>query len=306
MLAFQLKILGANSATPAFGRHPTSQLLTVENFHCLIDCGEGCQMQLMRYRAKPSKISHIFVSHLHGDHFYGLIGLLNTFSLSGRTDDLSIFGPPGLADIIRVQLQQSRTVLKYPTRFTALRAGVSECVYEDAAVQVTTLPMDHRIDCWGFLFREPPKPRRINKEKLLDDLSVADLLALKEGNNLYHPNGSLRYRNEELTLPPRRSRSYAYCADTRYQPSLADAVQEVDLLYHEATFMHAEAALAATRYHSTTVQAATLAQRARVGELLIGHYSSRYRDLSPLLAEAQSVFPSTQLAREGHDYTVDD
>ncbi|MGB3780677.1 MAG: ribonuclease Z [Tunicatimonas sp.] len=305
-MAFQLKILGANSATPAFGRHPTSQLLTVENFHCLIDCGEGCQMQLIRYRTKPSKITHIFISHLHGDHFYGLIGLLNTFSLSGRTDALSIFGPPGLADVIRVQLRQSHTVLKYPTHFTPLEADVSACIYDGPSLRVSTLPMDHRIPCSGFLFRESPKPRRIDKEKLSDDLSVDDFKALKAGEDLYHADGTLRHRNEDLTLPPRRSRSYAYCADTRYQASLADAVREVDLLYHEATFMHAEAELAAARYHSTTVQAATLAKEARVGQLLIGHYSSRYRDLNPLLTEAQAVFPRTQLALEGHDYPVAD
>ena len=263
-------------------------------------------MQLIRYRTKPSKITHIFISHLHGDHFYGLIGLLNTFSLSGRTEDLFIFGPPGLADVIRVQLRQSRTVLKYPTHFTALEADASACIYESPLLRVTTLPMDHRIPCSGFLFREAAKPRRIDKEKLPDDLSVADFLALKEGKDLYHADGTLRHRNEHLTLPPRRSRSYAYCADTRYQASLANAVREVDLLYHEATFMQAEAALAESRYHSTTVQAATLAKEAQVGQLLIGHYSSRYRDLNPLLNEAQAVFPRTQLAREGHDYFVAD
>ena len=263
-------------------------------------------MQLIRYRTKPSKITHIFISHLHGDHFYGLIGLLNTFSLSGRTEDLFIFGPAGLADVIRVQLRQSHTVLKYPTHFSALQADASECIYDGPALRVSTLPMDHRIPCTGFLFREPPKPRRIAKEKLSDDLSVDDFKALKAGEDLYHSDGTLRHRNENLTLPPRRSRSYAYCADTRYQASLADAVREVDLLYHEATFMHAEAELAAARYHSTTVQAATLASEAQVGQLLIGHYSSRYRDLNPLLAEAQAVFPRTQLALEGHDYPVAD
>lgn len=263
-------------------------------------------MQLTRYKAKASKITHVFISHLHGDHFFGLIGLLNTFNLNGRTEELVLFGPSGLADIITVQLRQSRTVLKYKLTFTALEPNLSACIYEDQALTVTTLPMDHRIACWGFLFREQPKPRRINKERLSDDLSVPDIIALKEGRDLYQADGSLRYRNDTLTLPPRRSRSYAYGADTRYQPSLAEAVQGVDLLYHEATFMEADAELAETRYHSTTVQAATIAQRAQVGQLLIGHYSSRYHDLNPLLAEAQAVFANTQLAREGGDYTVED
>ena len=303
---FQLTILGANSATPAYGRYPTSQLLTIGNFHGLIDCGEGCQMQLIRYRVKASKISHIFISHLHGDHFYGLIGLLNTLNLNGRTEDVAIIGPGGLADIITVQLRQSRTVLKYKINFTALEPNESVCIYEDQRLTVTTLPMDHRIACWGFLFREQPKPRRINKERLSDDLSVPDLIALKEGHDLFHPDGTLRYRNDALTLEPRRSRSYAYASDTRYQPSLAEAVRGVDLLYHEATFMQADAGLAAARYHSTTVQAATVAREAHVGQLLIGHYSSRYHDLTPLLAEAQAIFANTQLAREGGNYIVED
>ena len=263
-------------------------------------------MQLTRYRAKASKISHIFISHLHGDHFYGLIGLLNTFNLNGRTKALAIFGPGGLADIITVQLRQSRTVLKYKINFTALEPNTSVRIYEDQLLTVTTLPTDHRIDCWGFLFQEQPKPRRINKELLSDDLSVPDLIALKEGNDLFHPDGTLRYRNDALTREPRRSRSYAYGADTRYQPSLAEAVRGVDLLYHEATFMQEDAELAAARYHSTTVQAATVARQAKVGQLLIGHYSSRYPDLTPLLAEAQAVFANTQLAQEGRDYPVED
>ena len=263
-------------------------------------------MQLTRYRAKASKISYVFISHLHGDHFYGLIGLLNTFNLNGRTDDLMIFGPGGLADIITVQLRQSRTVLKYKINFTALEPNTSARIYGNQTLTVTTLPIDHRIDGWGFLFREQPKPRRINKERLSDDLSVPDIIALKEGHDLFQPDGTLRYRNDTMTLPPRRSRSYAYGADTRYQPSLAEAVRGVDLLYHEATFMQAEAELAAARYHSTTVEAATVARQAQVGQLLIGHYSSRYRELEPLLAEAQAIFANTQLAREGRDYSVED
>ncbi len=263
-------------------------------------------MQLIRYRVKTSRISHIFISHLHGDHFYGLIGLLNTFNLNGRTDDLMLYGPPGLADIITVHLRQSHTALRYQMHFYALDPTAPQCVYEDDTLTVSTMLMDHRIACWGFLFRERNKPRRINKERLSDEISVEDILALKQGQDLCHSDGTIRHQNETLTLPPRRSRSYAYCADTRYQEALADTVQAVDLLYHEATFMHQALQLATERYHSTTVQAATLAQRARVGQLLIGHYSSRYRDLIPLLEEAKTVFPRTVLAQEGHDYSVED
>ena len=186
-------------------------------------------MQLIRYRVKTSRISHIFISHLHGDHFYGLIGLLNTFNLNGRTDDLMLYGPPGLADIITVHLRQSHTALRYQMHFYALDPTAPQCVYEDDTLTVSTMLMDHRIACWGFLFRERNKPRRINKERLSDEISVEDILALKQGQDLCHSDGTIRHQNKTLTLPPRRSRSYAYCADTRYQEALADTVQAVRL-----------------------------------------------------------------------------
>ena len=305
-MSFELKILGANSATPAYGRFPTSQLLTVENQYFLIDCGEGCQIQLSRFKAKVSRISRVFISHLHGDHFFGLIGLLNTFNLGGRTQDLTLYGPADLADIITVQLRQSRTVLKYKVHFVAVLPDVPLLLWEDERLTISTIPMNHRIACTGFLFREKEKPRRINKETMPPDLSIEDIKALKQGEDLYGPDGFLRYHNEDLTRPPRRSRAYAYCSDTRYETAITDLVRGVDLLYHEATFMHDEADLAAERFHSTTVQAATLAKEAEVGTLLIGHYSSRYKDLTPLLAETRAVFPNTELALEGKDYAISD
>ncbi len=305
-MSFQLKILGSNSATPAFGRYPTSQLLTVGSRCFLIDCGEGCQMQLNRYRVRTSRISHIFISHLHGDHFFGLIGLLNTLSLNGRDTPLVIYGPPGLDTILTVQFQVSQTVLNYPIRFVGLEAEQPEIIFEDQKLTITTFPVQHRIACWGFLFKEQPKPRRINKETMPKALTVEEIIALKHGQDISNDDGSVRYANETFTLPPRKSRSYAFCADTRYFEELAEWVQGVDLLYHETTFMDNEEELAEQRYHSTTVQAATIAQKARVSTLLIGHFSSRYRDLTPLLDEAKTVFDNTLLAIEGHDITIEE
>lgn len=261
-------------------------------------------MQLMRYQAKISRICHIMISHLHGDHFFGLIGLLNTMSLGGHRQRLHLYAPPGLAEAITALLRCSHTVLSFPLQFHALESpGI---IYEDTYLSIETIPMEHGVSCFGFVFREKPKSRRINKETLPPDLSVPDILQLKEGKDLHHPDGSLRYRNEVLTLPPRRSRTYAYCSDTRYNERIVPLIKGVDLLYHEATFMQDQADKAISRYHSTTLEAATIAHKAQVGQLLIGHYSSRYRKIEPLLQEAQTVFAHTQLAIEGQTYTIED
>lgn len=303
-MTFQLTILGANSATPAYGRHQTSQLLTIGTHSFLLDCGEGCQMQLMRYQSKISRINHILISHLHGDHFFGLIGLLNTMSLGGHRQPLHLYAPPGLAEVITALLRCSHTVLSFPLQFHALESPGN--IYEDLYLTIETIAMDHGVPCFGFVFREKPKPRRINKETLPPDLTVPDILLLKEGKDVYDADGHLRYKNEALTLPPRRSRTYAYCSDTRYNERIIPLLEGIDLLYHEATFMQDQADKAAVRYHSTTLEAATIARKARVGQLLIGHYSSRYREIEPLLEEAQTVFANTQLAIEGQTYTLED
>ncbi|MFP4088695.1 MAG: ribonuclease Z [Cyclobacteriaceae bacterium] len=304
-MTFRLKILGANSATPAYGRHPTSQLLQLENQHFLIDCGEGTQMQLLRFKAKASRISHIFISHLHGDHIFGLIGLINTMNLSGRKEDMYIYGPYGLSEIITVQLRHSNTGLGFKLHFTALDTTLSYQIMENQLLSVHTIPLQHGTACCGFLFREKTRARKINKEKMPPDLSVDDILALKAGNDLYHPDGSLRYGNEELTLPPPAPRAYAYCSDTSYTESIIEIISGANLLYHEATFMHDEVEKAHERNHSTTIEAATIARKAGVNKLLIGHYSSRYRDLQPLLEESRMVFPNTHLSIEGEDYHID-
>ena len=304
---FQLKILGANSATPAYGRHPTSQLLTVDRNQYLIDCGEGTQIQLIKYKAKPGKINHIFISHLHGDHFYGLIGLLTSMNLNGRENDLYIYGPPNLADIITLQMKYTGAVFGYKLHFTSVeKAGIR--LFENKILTVDTLPLEHRISCFGFLFREKPKPYRIDKDKLAaagpGNFSIQDMHDLKAGKDLYDAQGKLRYKNNTLTLPPTPPRSYAYCSDTRFNLQLTQWVQHVDLLYHEATFLKDKTDQALARYHSTAEQAATIAKQAAVKKLIIGHYSSRYKELAPFLEEAQAVFPNTSLAIEGNDYLI--
>lgn len=246
------------------------------------------------------------ISHLHGDHFFGLIGLLNTMSLSGRTQGLHLYAPPELADAITAQLRCSRTTLSFHVHFHPLTSGSPDIIFENPLLTVESIPMEHRIPCFGFLFKEKPKLRRINKELLPEELSISDIIALKEGHDLHSPDGSLQYKNEVLTLPPRKSRFYAYCSDTRYNEDIIPLVHGADLLYHEATFMQDQTEQAASRYHSTTREAATIAKKAEVEQLVIGHYSSRYKDIEPLLQEAQAVFPNTQLAIEGQNYTIEE
>ena len=264
-------------------------------------------MQLIKYRAKVSRLHHIFISHIHGDHIFGLIGLINTMNLNGRKEDLFIYGPHNLSEIITVTLRNTSTSLKFPVHFTTTDAKQpSYLLFENKKLEIYTIPLDHGVDCTGFLFVEKDKERRINKEKLPINLSVKELIDLKSGQDILNKDGSIRYVNQDLTLPPRRSRSYAYCSDTRYNESILDTIQGVDLLYHEATFMQDQVQKASERYHTTTEGAATIAQKAAVKSLIIGHYSSRYRDLKPLLTEAQAVFPNTKLAIEGEDYYIEE
>lgn len=272
----------------------------------LIDCGEGTQMQLIRFRTRFHKISHIFISHMHGDHYLGLMGLLLTMHLQRRKDDLHIMGPRGLDEIITTQLRFSHTSLTYKVHFTEIQADRSYLLYESKTLTVHSFPLAHRIACTGFLFREKPKERRMNKEKLLPEMAGEEIARLKKGENVFNMNGELKYRSIDFTLPPRRSRSYAYCSDTRYEPDLIRYIKNVDLLYHEATFTKEHEQRAAETYHSTAGQAARLAKDADVGVLLLGHYSVRYKDLSPILEEARQTFFNSRLALEGETILIKD
>ncbi|MDQ4142096.1 MAG: ribonuclease Z [Bacteroidota bacterium] len=301
---FELKILGSSSATPSPDRHHTAQVLTIGNQLNLIDCGENTQMQLMLYKVKHQRISNIFISHLHGDHYFGLFGLLSTMHLQHRTQPLNLFGPPGLAEILTTQFRYSHTQLSFKLIFHELDTTVHAQIFEDKAITVHTLPMQHRIACCGFIFREKPKLRHLIKDKLPSFLTHAQLVKLKFGEDILDEEGNLLVPNAEVTRPPKRSRTYAYCSDTRYKEDILPYIKQVDLLYHEATFLDELRDQAAYTMHSTALQAATLAQKAEVKRLLIGHFSVRYRDLTPLLLEAKSIFDNTQLATEGKTISI--
>lgn len=305
-MTFTLKILGSNSAAPAHNRHQTSQLLSIHNNCFLIDCGEGTQMQLKRFGAKISRIDHIFISHMHGDHYLGLVGLISTLHLQGRKNDLFIYGPKGLAEIITLQFKYSQTVLNYKLVFKELDAKVIQHIYEDELITIETIPLDHRIECTGFLFREKPKLRRLNKATLPEKISLQHIAKLKKGETVYDEDGKILYDLETYTLPPKKSRAYAYCSDTRYNERILEQIKGVDLLYHEATFLNDREDRAKETYHSTAGQAGIIARKAEVDLLLLGHYSIRYRELSPLLDEAMAEFQNARLAIEGEIISIDD
>ncbi len=303
-MTFLVTILGSNSAIPAYGRHHTAQYVQVKNQKYLVDCGEAAQNQLMRYKLSSLKLNAIFISHLHGDHYLGLVGLLSSMHLQGRTKPLYLYGPRGLKEIIITHFKSSDTVLKYKLIFTPTNAQEPTLIFEDKHIKVTTIPLDHRIDCTGFLFREKPHPIRFNKTKLPPNLSLANIASLKKGEDILDDNGKLLYKNKALTLPPWPQRSYAYCSDTRYMASLKNQLKKVDLLYHEATFLNENELRASNTYHSTAGQAAQLAKEAKAKKLLLGHFSARYKDLKPFEDEARKVFKESYLALEGTTFEV--
>ena len=292
-----LTILGNNSAIPAFGRNPTSQVLQNLDEYFLIDCGECTQLQLSRYKIKRSKINHIFISHLHGDHYFGLIGLISSMGLQGRTADLYIYAPALLETILLLQLEAANTTLPFPLHFKALEGEGS--IYEGQKITVEIFKVSHRIDCWGFLFRERKNPRKLDPERVKSyEIPASFYDALQKGSDYTTKKGTI-IPNEEVTIPNTAGRSYAYCADTIYDERIAEKVNQVNVLYHEATYLKDLEERAAARFHSTTTQAASIALKAGVDRLLIGHFSSKYELLDEFLSEACEVFPQTELALEG-------
>jgi ribonuclease Z len=261
-------------------------------------------MRLLALKQRASRIRYIFISHLHGDHYLGLVGLLSSLHLNGREEDMHLYGPPGLAEIITTQFKYSNTILCYRLHFHEINP-VPEMILDTDTFTVETIPLVHRIHCMGFVFREKAGKRRINKDLLPPSLSVHHLKRLKDGKDLFDPAGNLLHRNEDLTLPPREPRSYAFCSDTRYEEGLVPYVRGVSLLYHESTFLDDQRERAAETFHSTARQAAGIALLAGVDKLVLGHYSSRYRDLAPFLTEAWEVFPNTVLSIEGEDIVVE-
>jgi ribonuclease Z len=296
---FELFILGSSAATPTANRNPTSQLLNIAERFFLIDCGEGTQMQLRKFKARFQSINHIFISHLHGDHFFGLPGFLATMHLLGRKNELTIYGPKELEEIITIIHKHSDTYLNYPVKFVHTQNAVKHLIFEDEKVEVYSVPLRHRIATTGYLFKEKPLPRNIDKYKLEKlNVSFAEIHKLKLGLDAIDNNGN-SIKNADLTIDPPNSRSYAFCSDTRFFEELASDIQNVDLLYHESTFLEEKQDRAKHTFHSTAKQAAKMASLANAQKLILGHFSSRYSNLDEFLTEAQSIFENTELAIEG-------
>lgn len=301
-----LTILGCHSATPRANAYPTSQYLEINNRHFLIDCGEGTQSQMRKYKIGFSKINHIFISHLHGDHFFGLIGLISTFGILNREKPLHIYGPKGIKEVTVLQLKLSKSWTKYDVIFHELSSNKSELIFEDDKVSVHTIPLDHRVYTNGFLFTEKPKQKKldINTIKQYKEIDTCDYHNLKAGKDFVLSSGKV-IPNSELTLEPERPKSFAFCSDTSYKPDIVPIIENVDVLYHEATFLKDREDLCEKTKHSTAEQAASIANQAKAGKLIIGHYSSRYKDINEFKKEAQTIFDNVELAEAGKRYTID-
>lgn len=297
-----ITILGNNSAIPAWDRNPTAQVLQSLEECYLIDCGEGTQMQMTKYKIRRSRINHIFISHLHGDHYFGLIGLLTSMSLLSRTQDLHLHAPAALEQIITLQLNVAAVRLSYKLHFHAITGD--EIIVNDNKIIVESFAVKHRIECWGFLFTEKKNPRKIDKVRIKAyEIPTSFYDKLQKGEDYVTKKGTI-VPNEEVTLPGPLPKKYAYCADTIYDETLVKKIQLVDLLYHETTYLKALHTRAAERFHSTTVQAAGIAKKGNVKKLLIGHFSSKYEVLDEFLTETCEIFENSELALEGVSYRI--
>lgn len=299
---FAVTILGNNSAVPAFNRHPTSQVVTFDGNNYLVDCGEGTQIQMINYKIRRSKISHIFISHLHGDHYFGLIGLINSFSLLSHQQELHVFGPTALKEIIELQLKVADTSLCYPLHIHPITAAAT--LLDNEKLTVKCFPTNHRIECYGFSFTEKRQPRKLNLEKIKHfEIPTNFFERLKNGEDYTQKDGTI-IQNEMVTETGAPGKKYAFCADTKYDENLIPHIQGADMIYHETTYLDNFRERAETRFHSTSKQAALIAKKAGVKKLLIGHFSSKYDTLEEFEAEAREVFPDTELALEGVCYEV--
>ncbi|SFT44384.1 RNAse Z [Algoriphagus locisalis] len=301
---FEVTILGNTSSIPVHGRHHTAQVVRFGQDFLLLDCGEAMQLQARAYKVKVSKISSIFISHLHGDHYYGLIGLLSSYSLGKRTTPLTIYGPKGLDEIITTNFRYSNTKLPYPLNFVETHDDGLNLLIETSRYQVFSFPLKHRLTTTGFLVKEKHGLRSMVKEKLQQsEVPLAAIQSLRQGEDYKDEQGKV-YKVKVYTHPLPPLRSYAYCSDTIYNPALKQYIKNVDLLYHESTFMEDNLERAAKTYHSTAKQAAEIAKMSHVKKLLLGHFSSRYVHLEPLLEEAKTIFENSILSEEGSTYAL--
>jgi ribonuclease Z len=298
-MKFEITILGSSSATPIFNRNPSAQLLNINEKYFLVDCGEGTQQQMLRYGLKAQRIDDIFISHLHGDHYLGLVGLLSSLHLNGRTKPMNIYAPAALQEILEVNFKHSQTELRYPLNFLPVNPGQATTIFENYDVVVSTIPLAHRIPCTGFKFSGKRRLPKMIKEKVEElNIPVEQISLIKRGFPFTDHKGKI-YGSSQLTTEADKPKAYAYCSDTICDWNYIDLIENVDVLYHEATFMHDMVDRATETFHSTALQAAQVAIKTNAERLLIGHFSARYRDLEPVLAEARSLFPNTFLATEG-------
>ncbi|MEO6219974.1 MAG: ribonuclease Z [Ginsengibacter sp.] len=299
---FAVTILGNNSAVPAFDRHPTSQVVTLDGNNYLIDCGEGTQIQLINYKIRRSKISHIFISHLHGDHYFGLIGLINSLSLLSHQQELNVYGPSPLKEIIELQLKVADTKICYPLHINHITEGT--ILLDNEKLQVKCFRTNHRIECYGFSFTQKRRPRKLNPDKAKEyEIPLSFYDRLKNGEDYTQKDGSI-IKNALVTETAEPGKTYAFCADTKYDETLIPHIEGADMIYHETTYLDNLRERAEARFHSTTRQAAALAKKAGVKKLLIGHFSSKYDTLEEFEIEAREVFENTELALEGVCYEV--
>jgi ribonuclease Z len=303
-MTFEVSILGANSAIPTTSRHPSAQILNFNERYYLIDCGEGTQIELRRRGFKFQRIEHIFISHLHGDHYFGLIGLLNTMHLLGRTKEITLHCPAPLRDILQLQFDVAHSKMRFEIRYNFLKENGEGVFFADEYLQVSHAPLAHRIACHAFLFREQAHAPKINKNAVIDnDLTISEINQIKKGAS-HIRTGEATLPASALCLPPSPLRSYAYVTDTKPSPAYKTMISEVDLLYHESTFADDQAARADETFHSTARQAGVIARECAVKKLIIGHFSTRYHILDTLLKEAREEFPNTHLALEGETFPI--
>ena len=303
-MTFEVTILGSSSATPVYNRNPTAQLLNCNEKFYLIDCGEGTQQQLIKFGLKASKIDFVLISHLHGDHYFGLIGLLSTMHLNGRIKPLHIFAPLALQEILELQFKHSDTHLRYELIYHVIDASQSAVIFQNSDVTIETIILNHRIPCTGFKFTEKKRLRKLVVEKLeAVNVPLEYYPILKRGVDLTLPNGDV-YLNVDYTTDSAKPKSYAYCSDTLMDESYFHSITDSDTLYHEATFLHEMLDRANETHHTTALQAAEIANLVDAKKLILGHFSSRYKTLGPILEEAKTVFENTELAVEGHTYKL--
>ena len=301
-MALKLSILGCNSAKPTISRFTTAQILHTESKNSVIDCGEGTQVELRRNKVKFSRIKHIFISHLHGDHYFGLVGLISTFKLLNRETELHIYAPKGLKEVITLQMKLSDSWTNYPLFFHELTSKKSELIYEDDKVEVYTIPLEHRIYTNGFFFKEKENERNLDMNAVLNaNINIAYYRKIKQGADVENEDGIL-IKNEMVTKDPKPAKSYAFCSDTVYNESVIPIIKNATALYHESTFLDKNESLCIPTKHSTAKQAATIAKKANVGTLILGHYSTRYNGYHEFKSEAKTVFEKVLLAKDGKSF----